>query len=84
MKKTIMDGNDLAMVMLAYGTPQKLSFEKELGDLVGFFKKRGFSDAMFGKSEIHGPQRKFGRTLGSYFWQGYRNSSSPFYKNKLR
>ena len=79
-----MDGNDLAMVMLAYGTPKKLSFEKELGNLVGFFKKRGFSEAMFVKSEIHGPRRKFGRTLGSYFWRGYEDPGSPFYRNKLR
>ena len=35
--KTIPNGNDLAMVMLTYRTVDKLAFEKELGQLVGFF-----------------------------------------------
>ena len=72
------------MVMLTYGTVKKLNYEKELCDLVAFFKKNGFNDERFACSEIQGPYRKFGTTLGAYFWQGYEDISSPFYKNKLR
>ena len=72
------------MVMLTYRTVDKLALEKELGQLVGFFKKTGFSEEMFAKSEIHGPYRKYGKTLGCYFWQGYADKNSPFHQDKLR
>lgn len=82
--KTIAIGNNLAVVMLTYRTVEKLSFMDELGHLVGFFKKSGFKEEMFSKSEVHGPRRKYGRNLGSYLWQGYFDPNSPFYQDKLR
>ena len=72
------------MVMLTYGTDRKLKYEKELGELVAFFKKNGFHGDRFANSEIQGPYRKFGTTLGAYFWQGYEDVKSPFHKSKLR
>ena len=72
------------MVMLTYGTTKKLKLGKKLGDMVAFFKQKGFTKEKFSKSEVQGPYRKHGKTLGSYFWQGYRDPTSPFYKDKLR
>ena len=72
------------MVMLTYRTVEKLDLDEELGDLVNFFKRRGFSEEKFARCEIQGPYRKYGKTLGSYFWQGYVDPKSPFYQDKLR
>ena len=72
------------MVMLKYGISRKLNFGKELGDLVGFFKRRGFTEEKFASCEIQGPYRKYGKSLGANLWHGHLDVNSPFHKNKLR
>ena len=72
------------MIMLKYETARKLNFGKELGDLVAFFKRRGFTDEKFAECEVQGPYRKYGKSLGANLWQGHLDVKSPFHKKKLR